>query len=137
MLGMFIYYHFYPTIYWLQLIYYIFATFILLLGLSWFTSALTVYIRDVSQFVGMVLQFAFWLTPIFWSIERVPEQYQWLIKLNPLFYIIEGYRNSLIYHKWFWEDINLTIYFWVVTLFIFIIGGLTFKRLRPYFADVL
>ncbi len=137
MLGMFVYYHFYPTVYWLQLLYYMFASFILLLGLSWLTSALTVYIRDVSQFVGMVIQFGFWLTPIFWSIEKVPEQYQWLIKLNPFFYIIEGYRNSVINHKWFWEDMTLTIYFWTVTLVFLVVGALTFKKLRPYFADVL
>jgi lipopolysaccharide transport system permease protein/teichoic acid transport system permease protein len=85
----------------------------------------------------MVIQFAFWLTPIFWSIKKVPEQYQWLIKLNPFFYIVNGYRDSLIYHKWFWEDMTLTIYFWTVTLVFLVTGTLTFKKLRPYFADVL
>jgi len=85
----------------------------------------------------MVLQFGFWLTPIFWNISMVPQQYQWIIKLNPLFYIIEGYRNSMIYHKWFWQDLHTTLYFWVVTGVFFVVGALTFRKLRPHFADVL
>jgi len=74
--------------------------------------------------------------PIFWSMKMIPEQYIWLIKLNPIVYIIEGYRNSMVYHQWFWDNLNMTVYFWSVTGGIFILGGLTFKKLRPHFADV-
>ena len=137
MFGMFIYYGYQPTVYWLQVFYYLFATIVLLLGLSWITASVVIFFRDVGQLVAMVLQFGFWLTPIFWSLSMVPEKYQFLIKLNPIFYIIEGYRNSLIYEKWFWEDLTLTLYFWVITAFIFVLGAFTFKRLRPHFADVL
>jgi len=137
MFFMFMYYNYMPTFYWLQIGYYLFATMILLLGLSWVTSSIVVFFRDMGQFVAMVLQFGFWLTPIFWSFKTIPEQYHWIIKLNPLVYIIEGYRNSMIYHKWFWEDIHMTFYFWIITGIIFVIGGLTFKKLRPHFSDVL
>ena len=137
MFGMFIYYGYMPNIYWLQIPYYLFASLVLLLGLSWITSSVVVFFRDMGQFVAMILQFGFWLTPIFWSLKTIPEQYHWIIKLNPLVYIIEGYRNSMIYHKWFWEDMNMTLYFWAITLAIFILGGLTFKKLRPHFSDVL
>mgnify|MGYP000647424310 FL=1 len=67
----------------------------------------------------------------------VPEKYIWIIELNPLVYIINGYRDSLIYHKWFWENINMTIYFWIITAVIFILSSLVFRKLRPHFADVL
>ena len=134
---MFMYYGYMPNIYWLQIVYYLLATFILLLGLSWITSSVIVFFKDIGQLVAMVLQFGFWLTPIFWNITNIPEKYHWIIKLNPLVYIIEGYRNSMIYHKWFWEDMHMTVYFWIVTIIIFVIGGLTFKKLRPHFADVL
>ncbi len=137
MFLMFIYYGYTPTLYWLQIFYYMFATIVLLLGLSWITSSVVIFFRDMGQLVAMVLQFGFWLTPIFWSISIIPEKYHFLIKLNPLFYIIEGYRNSLIYNRWFWQDLNLTIYFWVITGAIFMLGAFTFKRLRPHFADVL
>jgi ABC-type polysaccharide/polyol phosphate export permease len=137
MFGMFLYYGYGFEVYWLQIFYYLFATIILALGLSWITSSVVVFFKDIGQFVAMVLQFGFWLTPIFWSMKMVPEKYQSLIELNPLVYIINGYRDSLIYHKWFWEDINMTIYFWTIALVIFGLGALTFRKLRPHFADVL
>ena len=137
MFAMFMYYGYMPEIYWLQLIYYVFALSIFLLGLSWITSSVVVFFKDMGQLVAIIIQFGFWLTPIFWNISIIPEKYHWLIELNPIVYIIEGYRNSMIYHKWFWEDMHMTIYFWIVTLVIFMIGGLTFKKLRPHFADVL
>lgn len=137
MFGMFVNYGYVPDIYWLQIVYYLFATSVLLLGLSWITSSVVVFFKDIGQFVAMVIQFGFWLTPIIWSMKMVPEQYQWLIKLNPVYYIVEGYRNSMIYHKWFFEDLSMTIYFWTVTMMIFILGALIFKKLRPHFSDVL
>jgi lipopolysaccharide transport system permease protein/teichoic acid transport system permease protein len=137
MFAMFTYYGYPPQWHWIQIIYYLFATTVLLLGLSWITSSVVVFFKDMGQLVAMLIQFGFWLTPIFWSMKIVPESYHWIIELNPMVYIIEGYRNSMIYHKWFWEDMNMTLYFWIVTMAIFVIGGLTFKKLRPHFADVL
>ena len=137
MFGMFIYYGYMPDLYWLQIIYYLFALFILLLGLAWITSSAVVFFRDVGQLVSVIIQFGFWLTPIFWSIKMIPEKYHFLIKLNPLVYIIEGYRNSMIYHRWFWEDMYSTLYYWAITLTVFAIGSITFSKLRPHFSDVL
>ena len=137
MFAMFIYYGHSAEIYWLQIPYYLFSLSILLLGLSWLTSSIVVFFKDMGQFVAMMVQFGFWLTPIFWSMKMVPEKYHWIVQLNPLVYIIDGYRNSMIYHQWFWNDINMTLYFWLVTPGIFILGGLTFRKLRPHFTDVL
>jgi len=137
MFTMFIYYGYAPEIYWLQIPYYVLASSILLLGLSWFTSSIVIFFKDIGQLVAIIIQFGFWLTPIFWSLKMVPEKYHWIIELNPMVYIIDGYRNSMIYHHWFWEDLSMMIYFWCITLFIFILGGLTFRKLRPHFADVL
>ncbi|HWR39066.1 MAG TPA: ABC transporter permease [Patescibacteria group bacterium] len=130
-------YGYMPTLYMLQVLYYLIAMIVLVLGISWLTSSLIVFLRDIGHVIGVVLQFGFWLTPIFWSIGYVPEQYRFLIKLNPAFYIIEGYRNSLIYGRWFWEDWRLTLYFWVIAVLFLCFGALLFRRLRPHFADVL
>lgn len=137
MFAMYLYYGYSPQWHWIQVIYYLFATIVLLLGISWITSSVVVFFKDMGQFVTMVIQFGFWLTPIFWSMNIVPEKYHWIIELNPIVYIIEGYRNSMIYNTWFWQDMHMTIYFWTTTLIIFIAGGLTFKKLKPHFADVL
>jgi len=125
------------SLYWLQIFYYLFATIVLVLGISYFTSSVVIFFRDMGQLVAMLLQFGFWMTPIFWSINIIPEKYQWLLKLNPLFYIVEGYRDSMIHEVWFWEKPLLTLYFWTVAIGMLWIGFSTFKRLKPHFADVL
>ena len=128
----------YPvSVYNLQVLYYAAAMFCLCIGISWLTSALTVFLRDVGQLVAMVLQIAFWSTPIFWSLKMIPEEYHFLLKMNPAYYIVEGYRQSFIYHEWFWQYMALTSYFWGLTIVVLFVGALVFKRLRPHFADVL
>ena len=134
---MFAAYGYSVSIYNLQIVYYFFAMFCLSLGISWLTSSLTVFLRDVGQFVAMIMQFGFWATPIFWSLKIIPPEYETLFKINPAYYFIEGYRQSFIYHEWFWEHYNLTTYFWAVTLLIMFVGAICFKKLRPHFADVL
>ncbi|WP_243370867.1 ABC transporter permease [Geotalea sp. SG265] len=135
---MFLLYRLPITLHSLQVFYYLFATIVLLLGLSWLTSSLVVFLRDVGQLVSMILQFAFWITPIFWSAKILPVKYMNLVKLNPVYYLVEGYRESFIYKTWFWQShYMLTLYFWVVTGVIFVLGAVVFRRLRPHFADVL
>ncbi|MFC9777662.1 ABC transporter permease [Paenibacillus chitinolyticus] len=133
----FIVYGIYPTLYVLQTFYYLFALFMLLLAITWITSSLTVFFKDVGQVVSMILQFGFWLTPVFYSFAQIPGKYQSLMKLNPMFYIVEGYRDSFIYKHWFWEHPKLTIVFWTETFILLIIAYILFKKLRPHFADVL
>ena len=137
MYGMFLFYGYAPSIYWLQIFYYTFALSILLLGLLWITSSVIVFFKDMGQIVGMLIQFGFWLTPIFWSLNIIPPKYHWFIEINPIVYIIEGYRDSMLYHKWFWENGSMGIYYWSVTMIIFIGGSILFRKLRPHFADVL
>ena len=133
----FLLYGFSPSIYWLQLPYYIICSVLLVLGISWMTSAVMVFVKDIGHFMGVVIQIGFWATPIFWNINSVPEKYQYLVKLNPAFYIVEGYRDSLINHTWFWENSSVTFYFLSISSAIFILGAIIFKRLRPHFGDVL
>jgi len=110
---------------------------ILVCGLSWITSSLTVFIKDTGQIVAMLMQIGFWATPIFWNIKTVPEKYHNLISFNPAFYIIQGYRNSFMSQTWFWEHSEHALYFWIFTLGVFVIGAILFLKLRPHFADVL
>jgi ABC-type polysaccharide/polyol phosphate export permease len=130
-------YGIYPTLYSIQVVYYSFAMFVMLLGLSWLTSALVIFLKDVGQIVAMLLQFGFWLTPICWSINIIPEKYHFYLKLNPVYYVIQGYRDCFAGHVWFWERAQYALYYWVLTVVMFIVGAIVFTRLRPHFADVL
>jgi len=135
--GMFLYYGYAPTLYWLQIPYYLLCTILLVLGISWITSSVVVFFRDLGQIVGMIVQFGFWLTPVFWSLKILPEKYHSLIQYNPTYYLVEGYRDALINNVWFWDKPALTLQYWVVTAFFFFAGAVIFRKLRPHFADVL
>lgn len=121
----------------LQVPYYILCSSILLLGVSWITSSVVVFLRDVNNVVGIIIQFGFWITPVFWSYNMVPDAYLILLKVNPMFYIVQGFRDSFIYNVWFWERPLLTLYFWLLSLFLLVVGAIVFRKLRPHFADVL
>lgn len=126
-----------PTIYWLQLPFYTFMMFFLVLGISWLISALRVFMKDMAQIIGVILQLGFWVTPIFWSIDKVPEKYMYVLKLNPMVFIVEGYRNSFINEVWFWETYKNTPYFLIITAIFLVLGAIVFRKLRPHFGDVL
>lgn len=123
--------------YWFQTFYYLFAVIVFILGLSWVTSCLQVFVRDIMQIINVILQFGFWLTPICWNFNIVPPEYQFWFKLNPMFYIVDGYRRSFLLNEPFWGNSENALYFWGVTLVILLIGVVLFRRLRPHFADVL
>ena len=134
---MFLVYGYKPDIYNVQLIYYIFAAACFVIALSYITSAVTVFSRDFGQLIGITVQFLFWATPIFWNLTLIPEEYRWIFKINPCWYIVNGYRDSLIYNRWFWEIPWATLAFWVTTMIVGIVGVVLFKKLRLHFADVL
>jgi lipopolysaccharide transport system permease protein/teichoic acid transport system permease protein len=125
------------SLYWLQAFYYFFAMSILALGISWITSSVNIFMRDTAQIVGVILRLGFWSTPIFWDLGIMPEKVQFFIKLNPMFYIVQGYRESFLYFVPFWHHPAMTLYFWGVTGLVFVLGATIFLRLRPHFADVL
>ncbi len=120
----------------LQVAYYLGALMSLVYGLSLLTSALSVFTRDIGQIVGMIMQFGFWGTPIFWDVKMLPEEYRWIIELNPMYYIVEGYRQSMLGGVWFFERPE-SVNYWVETAVIVLIGRYFFRKMRPHFADVL
>lgn len=133
-------YGLFPDLYTLQAIYYSVCVFCFVLGLSYLTSAIVVFFRDLTQIIGIVLQVGIWMTPIMWNIETMENIPSWLItvfRLNPMFYIVSGYRDAFINKVGFWEHPLWTLYFWVFTLVCLLWGCRIFKKLKPHFADVL
>lgn len=126
-----------PTLYWLQLPYYLSAMILLLLGVSWLTASLRVFAKDVAQIIASILQIGFWATPIFWSLNIIPPKYMYIMEFNPLVYIINGYRNTFLNEVWFWNDTNFLVSFMLYAIFFFFVGSAVFRKLRPHFGDVL
>ncbi len=126
----------YPDFYWVQLVYYIFSLSVFLISLGWFTSSVSLFFPDIRNIINIITRIMFFLTPIFWKMEGVTINAQHLLKLNPLYYIVNGYRDSLLTHQGFWTHPMLTLYFWLLCLIAIVTGVIVFKKLRPHFADV-
>ena len=129
-----------PALYDLQIFYYSSALALLVLGLGYMTCAVVVFFRDLSQVIGIMLQVGVWMTPIMWVAEEKLADHPviWsILRLNPVYYIVSGFRDALIYRRWFWEHPFWTLYFWAFTAAALLVGTKVFARLRVHFADVL
>ena len=108
---------------------------ILTLGISWFLAALGVYLRDVSQTIGLAMTALMFLSPIFFPITALPEKYRIFVYLNPLTFIIEQGREVLIFsHLPDWGGLFIFYVFGCVTA---LLGYAWFQKARKGFADVL
>ncbi len=124
------------NVYNLQIVYYLICTCALSIGLIWLISAITVFFKDLNSLYNVLVQIGFWATPILWNEETmVDEHVRRILALNPLHYIVNGYRSCLFNNDWFWVDIKDAIYFWALTLLIMEAGYVVFRRLKPFFAD--
>ena len=140
MCALFICYGRFPMISWIQVLYYAFAASAYAIAIVYFTCSVNVFFKDMAQIVGICLQFGMWLAPIMWSPSMFPGAPAWLeqiLKINPIYYLVTGFRDSMLTGDFFWERPMLSLYFWCVTIAVFLAGLKVFKRLRPHLSDVL
>lgn len=131
-------YHYPVRIGHLQFFYYFLCETVLGLGLAWLFSALSVMFKDVIQIVNIIVQVGFWVTPILWNADQIQPGVRAILKWNPMYYIVQGYRNSFLFNKYyFWEKLPEAGIFWVITLLFLALGAVVFMKLRPFFADEL
>jgi lipopolysaccharide transport system permease protein len=124
------------TWYWLQVFYYLFAMVFLLVGITWLTSSISLFFQDINYIITIVMRVMFFFTPIFWEAKNIPKNLVVYFQLNPLYYLVNGYRESLLYGVPIWAHMQGILYFWGVACLFFIVGVFVFKRLRPYFAEM-
>ena len=139
MLLLYFVYGYRPEVYLIQLLYYTFCMFVLVLALSYSTCAIVIFFRDLLQIINIALQVGMWATPILWNISYLDGNplLQKILKCNPVFYIVNGYRNAMFGQTWFWEEPGAAIGFWVFTAALFFVGAHIFRRLKVHCADVL
>ena len=133
----FVGYGYKPDIYYLQFLYYIPTMLLFFIVLSWSLSSIAVISRDFENLVKSSLQAVLWLSPILWNIKDVSSPgLRFFLKLNPINYFVEGYRNILLYKTWFF-DTKYTIYIWIIIIILALIGSKVYKKLYKEFPDVL
>jgi lipopolysaccharide transport system permease protein len=105
------------------------------LGCSWFLAGLGVFVRDINHAVSLVVQIFFFLTPIFYSVQAIPEPYQSLIRWNPLTPILENFRRVLIWKTApDWREQGT----WLILGAAFMLLGYSwFMKARRGFSDVI
>ena len=130
-------YGYYPDIYSLQFIYYSFAMIVLVYSLSIITSSIVLFFSDLSQIINILMNMGFWITPIGWQLTMLPSSVARIFKLNPLYYIVTGYRDAFVDKIFFWQRPYQTVYFWMFCLVTLLIGIKLFNKLRPHFSDVI
>lgn len=111
------------------------AQYLLLLAISFIVSSICVYIRDLQHFIGVFLQLLFYATPIVYAADTIPENFAWILKLNPMTYIINGYRD--IFYNQTMPDINAILILIAVVLIAIVVGYLIFNKLQKGFAEEL
>ena len=111
------------------------AQYLLLLAISFIVSSVCVYIRDLQHFIGIFLQLLFYATPIVYSIDILPPEAAWILNLNPMTYIIEGYRD--IFYNQTMPDVQSILILIGIVLVAIVIGYLIFNKLQKGFAEEL
>jgi len=109
--------------------------YVLILGISFIVSAITVYVRDIEHFIGVVLMAAFYATPIVYQLDQLPANLRPIMLLNPMTHIINAYRD-IFYYQQLPDFQNLGILF-VISVILTIIGYGIFKKLQKGFAEQL
>lgn len=104
------------------------------IGFGWIIASLQVYLRDTSQVVVVALTGWFWVTPIF--ISEFPKGFaQTVVALNPLAYVVRGYRQCLLGQGA--PPLESWLILTVLSVSTFVVGGIIFRTLKRGFADVL
>jgi len=129
-----------PSIYWLGSLYYMFCAFCFCIALNTITSVLNMFTRDVAKLVKACMRMLLYLTPILWTLDKINQTHPLLaglLKMNPLYYIVEGYRESFFYGIAFFEHPHLTLYFWIVTIGMYCLGSVLMYKFKSRFIDMM
>lgn len=122
-----------PTVFLLPLVLLPFCFF--LMGMSWALASLGVFLRDVTQIIGVLTTALMFLSPIFYPATAFPEDYRYVLYLNPLTTVVEQTRDVLFWGKT--PDFFMLGIYWMVSTSIAWLGFAWFQKTRKGFADVL
>jgi len=128
------------NLYAIQTIYYLAAGVIFTVGVTRLLAAMAVMSVDILHFIQTIMQLLFWGTPVIWDPLTMSARSALLaqvVKINPYYYLVQGYRESLFFNIGFWQQPGYTLYFWGVTLVIYLFGSYYYAKNRNEFADVL
>ncbi|WP_188454990.1 ABC transporter permease [Virgibacillus oceani] len=128
------------SIYYLQFIYFMFASICLLFAISLITSTISTIIRDFHMLLTSTLRMLLYLSGVLWPITLLSDfpLIMNLMKLNPLYYLIQGYRSAFFGTDWYFiTNWQYTLYFWGLVIVLLMIGSKMHVKFRRHFIDYL
>lgn len=111
------------------------AQYLLLIAISLIVSSISVYVRDLQHLIGVALQLLFYATPIVYAADTIPEEFKWILKINPMTYIINGYRD--IFYNQTMIEIKPLLILMGISIIACIVGYMIFSKLQKGFAEQL
>ena len=111
------------------------AQYLLFIAISLIVSSISIYIRDLQHLIGVALQLLFYAAPIVYTPESIPEQFKWILKCNPMTYIISGYRN--IFYNQTMIELKPLLILIGCSVVACVIGYIIFNKLQKGFAEQL
>lgn len=131
-----------PCLQWFELVYYCFAAICFAISLSMITSVLNMLARDTRKLILACMRLLLYLTPILWPLSRLEKtgwqlMVRYIMKANPIYYIVCGYRDCFLYHRGLLFYSKQMILFWGITLLLFIIGSALMYKFKHKFIDMI
>lgn len=123
-------------IHFLSLFYYMVAALFFLSAYGIFSSSIATIVRDFEKLMFSIIRLLFYISPIVWSAKNTSSKLAFYLKFNPLTYLIDGYRDSILYNTPFYVHWKYGLYFWGVSICLFIFGCMLHKRFREQFMDI-
>ena len=131
---------YYPNLYWFELIYYLFCAVIFSVSLSMVTSVLNMLARDTRKLILALMRLLLYLTPILWDVNNLTHMPSWvglIMKANPIYYIVQGYRDCFFYQNGIMFYSHSMIMFWVITIILFVIGSCVMYKFKRKLIDMI
>lgn len=123
----------FPTIFLIQLVYFMIAAIALMIAISMVTSTLATIVRDVQVMIQALMRLLMYTSPILWHPTG---KLATIFKINPLYYIVKGYRSALLGKGWYFIDHpEYTLYFWLVVFGFFFFGSIMHMKFRDHFVE--
>ena len=128
----------FPTVHWLGLIYYLLCSVLFSFSLSLSTSVLNMLARDTRKLILSCMRLLLYLTPVLWDIDRIGSGIiKKLLCCNPIYYIVQGYRDCFFYHQGFGAYGWSAAWFWGITLCLFFFGSYMMYKFKTRFIDMI
>ena len=131
---------YYVNVYYFQFIYFIISAICLLFAISLVTSTLSTILRDFHLLLNSTVRMLLYLSGVLWPITLLDDfpKLMNVMKLNPVFYLIEGYRAAFFGSEWYFiTHWQYSLYFWGLVIVLFMFGSMLHVKFRRHFIDYL